>query len=85
MHHDTPIGRWGLSALGVALYSLGIPEDTVLEYEQAVKADGYLVVAHGSPAEVEQARSVLAGASPARLDVHEAVETPTPHAGHAHA
>lgn len=74
----------GLSALGAALYSLGIPEDTVLEYEQAVKADSYLVVAHGSPAEVEQAPSVLVGASPARLDVHEAVETATSHPGHAH-
>ena len=74
----------GLSALGAALYSLGIPKDTVLEYEQAVKADGYLVLAHGAPAEVEQARRILATAAPARLDVHEGAETATSHAGHAH-
>ena len=57
------VGVGGLSALGAALYSLRIPEATVLEYESALKADGYLIVAHGSPAEVNQARSVLAEAS----------------------
>lgn len=53
----------GLSVLGAALYSLGISEGTVLQYEGAVKADGYLILGHGSPTEVEQARSVLAEAS----------------------
>ena len=37
----------GLSALGAALFSLGIPKDSVIEYEQALKADGFLIVAHG--------------------------------------
>jgi len=31
----------GLSALGAALYSIGIPEDSVLAYESAVKADDF--------------------------------------------
>ena len=38
----------GLSALGAALYSLGIPKDSVLAYETAVKADDFLVMARGS-------------------------------------
>ena len=37
----------GLSALGAALYSTGIPKDSVLAYESAVKADEFLVLAHG--------------------------------------
>jgi hypothetical protein len=39
----------GLSVLGAALYGLGIPKDSVIQYEQALKADGFLIVAHGAP------------------------------------
>jgi hypothetical protein len=35
----------GLSALGAALYSVGVPKDSVIAYEAAVKADGFLVMA----------------------------------------
>src|SRR6185312_5115993 len=35
----------GLSALGAALYSIGVPKDSVLPYEAAVKADSFLVMA----------------------------------------
>ena len=38
----------GLSALGAALYSLGIPKDSVLAYETAIKADDFLVMARGT-------------------------------------
>jgi hypothetical protein len=41
----------GLSALGAALYSIGIPKDSVINYETAVKADGFLVMAHGTAEE----------------------------------
>src|SRR6202789_1634363 len=54
----------GLSALGAALYSLGIPKNSVLEYETAVKADGFLVMAHGSTAEVERAKKLLSTSNP---------------------
>lgn len=37
----------GLSALGAALYSIGIPKDSVLRYEKTIKADGFLIVVHG--------------------------------------
>ena len=60
----------GLSALGAALYSIGIPKDSVIQYEAAVKADDFLVMAHGTAEEIARAKSLLAGASPSRLDVH---------------
>ena len=64
----------GLSALGAALYSIGIPKDSVIAYENAVKADGFLVMAHGSPAEVERAKKALEPLHPSRVDVQEAAD-----------
>ena len=66
----------GLSALGAAIYSIGIPKHSVLQYEQAVKADGFLVVAHGSAEEMARARTVLEQSNPTRIDLHEDVKTP---------
>ncbi len=60
----------GLSALGAALYSIGIPKDSVLEYETAVKADSFLVMAHGTAEEIARAKVILATLNPSRLDVH---------------
>ena len=37
----------GMSALGAALYSIGMPKDSVIQYETAVEADGFLVMSHG--------------------------------------
>ena len=44
---ETAVVVGGLSALGAALYSIGIPKDSVIQYETAVKADDFLVMAHG--------------------------------------
>ena len=60
----------GLSALGAAIASIGIPKDSVMSYETAIKADDFLVMAHGTRTEVEQARAVLATMHPKQLDVH---------------
>lgn len=49
----------GLSVLGAALFSLGLPRDQVIKYEAWLKADKYLVIAHGSAEEVERARGIL--------------------------
>ena len=38
----------GLSAIGAALYSIGIPEDSVVRYETAIKTGRYVIVAHGT-------------------------------------
>ena len=42
----------GLSALGAGLYSIGIPKDSVVRYETAIKAGKYIIVAHGTAGEV---------------------------------
>ena len=63
----------GLSALGAALYSIGVPRDSVIEYEAAVQADGFLVMAHGASEEVVLAKAILRSAAPLRLDLHVGV------------
>ena len=42
----------GISALGAALVSIGIPKDSVLQYEESVKAGKFLLILHGTPQEV---------------------------------
>jgi hypothetical protein len=49
----------GLTALGAGLYSIGIPKNSVLQYETEVKNGKLLLVAHGTPAEVERAKDIL--------------------------
>ena len=49
----------GLSALGAALYSIGVPKDSVLQYEAALKADSFLVMAHGTAEEMARAKAIL--------------------------
>ena len=49
----------GVSALGAALASLGIPEDSIVEYETEIKVGKYMLLAHGTTEEVERAREIL--------------------------
>jgi hypothetical protein len=49
----------GLSALGAGLYSLGIPKNSVVTYEISIKAGKFVLVAHGTAAEVAKARDIL--------------------------
>jgi uncharacterized membrane protein len=60
----------GLSALGAALYSAGIPKDSVIKYETAVKEDSFLVMARGAPEEVARAKALLGAINPSGLDVY---------------
>ena len=71
----------GVSALAGALASIGIPKDSVIRYEEAVKADQFLVMAHGTPDEISRAKDVLHSATPKELTVHEG--TSAAHEGHA--
>jgi alkyl hydroperoxide reductase subunit AhpF len=71
---ETAVLTGGLSAIGAALYSIGVPKDSVLQYETAIKADGFLVIAHGNAEDVARAKGVLSTSNPASLDVHSATD-----------
>ena len=45
----------GFSALGAALVSVGIPNNSIVQYEGCIKSGQFLMVAHGTPEEVERA------------------------------
>jgi hypothetical protein len=49
----------GLSVVGAALASLGVPKKSVVKYERQLKANKYLLIAHGRTDEVETVRRVL--------------------------
>jgi hypothetical protein len=61
----------GLSALGAGIYSVGIPKDSVLKYETAVKSGKFVVVAHGSAAETNRAREIIERTNPDTSEYHQ--------------
>ena len=73
----------GLSALGAAMYSIGIPKDSVLQYETALKADGFLVMAHGTKEEMVRAKAILGTAN--ALSVYLHASEPVSHLVHVNA
>jgi len=60
----------GVSAVGAGLVSIGIPKDSVLEYDVALKTDKFLLVVHGSPDEVDKARTIINLTAPSSYAVH---------------
>ncbi|MEO6779759.1 MAG: general stress protein [Bradyrhizobium sp.] len=60
----------GLSAIGAGLYSIGIPKDSILQYETALKSNKFILLAHGTAEEVTKARDILQTTRPEKLDVH---------------
>ncbi len=65
----TGVGAAG-GALGGLLTSVGIPQDGIPVYEADLRSDRFLVIAHGTPADVEHARALLAQTTHERLDHH---------------
>jgi uncharacterized membrane protein len=63
----------GLSALGAGLYSIGIPKDSVVKYEAALKSDKFLVLAHGTADEVAKVKDILQMTRPVEVALHAAV------------
>jgi hypothetical protein len=61
----------GVSALGAGLASIGIPKDSVLKYEVALKTDKYLLVVHGTEGAVANAESIIAGTAHNSHAVHD--------------
>jgi len=65
----------GLSVVGAALFSIGIPKDSVIQYETALKADSFLVMAHGTAEEMARAKAILGTVNPSRVDLHAGEKT----------
>jgi hypothetical protein len=66
----------GLSAIGAGLFGMGIPKDSVVQYELALKTDKFVLMVEGTASEVDKARDTMATTRPSSLGLHtaEAVE-----------
>ena len=62
----------GLSAIGAGLVGMGIPKDSVVQYELAIKTDKFLLMVHGTAVEVERARGIIENTRPVELTLHAA-------------
>ncbi len=57
---EYPVGFY----YGMVLYSIGLPWDSIIRYEMALKSDQYLVIVLGSQQEVERAHELLMTTDP---------------------
>lgn len=60
----------GASALVGGLMSIGIPKDSVLRYETALKSDKFLLIVHGDAQDIKRAHELLATSGLASFDHH---------------
>lgn len=60
----------GVSAVGAGLVSIGIPKDSVVKYEVALKTDKFMLVVHGTPDAVAKAKDIIEGTEHSSCSVH---------------
>ena len=60
----------GLGTLGAALASIGIPENSILQYEASLKAGKFLLILHAPPQEVERAKDRLDNTQATESTIH---------------
>lgn len=60
----------GVSALVGALTAIGVPKDSVLRYETALKASKFLVIVNGGGKEIRRAHELLAATGSSDLQLH---------------
>ncbi len=63
----------GASALVGALSAIGIPKDSVLRYETALKSDKFLVIVHGDGQDIMRAHELLTTSGLASFEHHPVV------------
>jgi hypothetical protein len=61
-----------LGALGAGLFSIGVPKNSIVEYETALKTDQFLLIAHGTAGEVAKAKDIIEATDPASSTLHTA-------------
>jgi hypothetical protein len=61
----------GVSALGAGLVSLGIPKDSIVRYETALKTDKFVLIAHGTKEDATHAKEILKRTNPETLEHHQ--------------
>ena len=61
----------GMNALGDGHYRMGLPKDSIVQYETALRTDKYVVIAHGAATEVARAREITSSNYPESREDHQ--------------
>ena len=61
----------GLSAIGAGLYSLGIPKDSILNYETAIKTGKFVLIANVPPDGTIRAKEIINRTRPETSEHHQ--------------
>jgi hypothetical protein len=68
----------GAGALAAGLFSIGIPTNSIIDYETVLKQDGFMIMVHGDAEDVLRAKAILSTANATRIDVHPGPFVPVP-------
>jgi uncharacterized membrane protein len=64
----------GIGVVGAGLVSMGVPKNSVVEYETAIKSDKFLLIVSGSASEAAKARELIERTSRAELTLYSPVQ-----------
>jgi uncharacterized membrane protein len=67
---ESAVAVGGVSAIGAGLVSIGIPKDSVVKYDVALKTDKFLLLVHGTPEAVDKAKNIIEGTTHSSYTVH---------------
>jgi hypothetical protein len=56
--------------VGAGLMSIGIPKDSVLRYDVALKTNKFILLLHGSADQLERAKAIVHGTQHSSYIVH---------------
>jgi len=56
---EEPVRAGGITAIGTALNNMGIPKDSVLSYETALRFSKFILLVHGTAEEVAHAQNIM--------------------------
>jgi hypothetical protein len=60
----------GVSAIGAGLISIGIPKNSAIQYETALKTDKYLLIVNGTPSAIAKAKDIIEGTRQSCYTIH---------------
>lgn len=67
---DENVIVYGLTALGIALYSMGVPEYGALGCEDAIRQDKFILVVRGRAHDLKRARGALVLSDAESIEIH---------------
>ena len=64
-------GCWWIERAGRGPLQPGIPKNSVLKYETAIKSGKFVIIAHGTALDATRARDIISGTNPEAVEHHE--------------